>query len=255
VGIVREAGTGRVGCIPRRRLTPHGSGPPAIAAELHSLGSITPAVSHLIQSPVKDPDANARLEALCDGVFAIAMTLLVIELRAPDPESIHSAADLWAALRNDAPTIGAFLLSFTIIFISWVNHHAVIRSVPRTSATFLFANGFLLLTIAFIPFPTALLGKFVLSDRAAPAVVLYNAVLAAQAVSWIVIARSALHGGLARDADAQATLRMNERSGYGAMVLYSLLSIMAVWLPTLAAILTTATWIVWLVISLRAKHT
>jgi uncharacterized membrane protein len=207
-----------------------------------------------MRSGMKGTNANARLEALCDGVFAIAMTLLVIELHVPDPESIHGAADLWAALWSDAPTIGAFLLSFTIIFISWVNHHAVIRSVPRTSATFLFANGFLLLTVAFIPFPTALLGEFVLSDRAAPAVVLYNAALAAQALSWILITRSALRGALARDEDAQRTLRANERSGYGAMVLYTLLAVIAAWLPTLVAALTTATWIAWLVISLRAKH-
>jgi uncharacterized membrane protein len=149
-----------------------------------------------MQSPIKEPNANARLEALCDAVFAISMTLLAIELHAPNPESIHGAGDLWAALRNDASTVGAFLLSFTIILITWVNHHAVMRSVPRTSATFLFANGFLLLTIAFVPFPTALLGEFVLSDRAAPAVVLYNAVLAAQAVSWILITGTALREGL-----------------------------------------------------------
>jgi len=217
------------------------------------LGSIR-TESHLIETPVKDPNANARLEALCDGVFAIAMTLLVIEVGMPDPESIHNAADLWAALWKDVPAIGAFLLSFTIIFITWVNHHAVLRSIPRTSAAFLFANGFLLLTVAFLPFPTALLGEFVLSDRAAPAVVLYNAVLAAQAVAWILITRSALRGGLARDQDAQVSLRMNERSGYGAMVLYSLLSIIAVWLPTVVTMLTAATWIVWLVMSLRAKH-
>jgi uncharacterized membrane protein len=202
----------------------------------------------------EESNANTRLAALCDGVFAIAMTLLVIEVRAPDPESIHSAADLWAVLWSTVPTIVAFLLSFTIIFITWVNHHAVIRSIPRTSATFLFANGLLLLTVAFIPFPTALLGKFVLSDSAAPAVVLYNAILAAQGVAWILIMRSALHGGLARNVDAQDSLRKNERSGYGAMVLYSLLSIIAVWLPTVVAMLTTASWVVWLVMSLRAKH-
>lgn len=69
-----------------------------------------------------DKNANARLEALSDGVFAIAMTLLVIELRAPDPESIHRAADLWATVRHAAPTVAAFLLSFTIIFLTWVNH-------------------------------------------------------------------------------------------------------------------------------------
>ena len=199
-------------------------------------------------------NANARLEALCDGVFAIAMTLLVIEIRAPDPESIHSTADLWSALRHAMPTIGAFLLSFTIIFITWVNHHATIRAVPRTSAAFLFANGFLLMTVAFIPFPTALLGEFILSDHATPAVVLYDAVLVPQAVAWLLITRSALRGGLARDGDAEAALRARERSAYGALVLYSLLAVIAVWLPTTVAILTTATWTVWLVVSLRAKH-
>lgn len=203
---------------------------------------------------MNETNANARLEALCDAVFAIAMTLLVVEVRAPNPGSIHSSADLWAVLQNATPNIGAFLLSFTIIFISWVNHHAVMRSIPRTSATFLFANGFLLLTIAFIPYPTALLGEFVLSDRAAPAVVLYNAVLAAQAVAWILVTRSALHGALACDVDAQDSLRKNERSGYGALGLYSLLAIIAVWFPNTVAAVTTATWIVWLIISLRAKH-
>jgi len=204
---------------------------------------------------MNEHNLNARLEALSDGVFAIAMTLLVIELKAPDPESIHSVADFWASLLHALPIAGSFLLSFTIIFITWVNHHALIRSVPRTSAPFLFANGFLLLTIAFIPFPTALLGEFILTDHAAPAVVLYNAVLAAQAVAWILITQCALRSGLARDDDAQNTLRTSRNNGYGAFVLYSLLSIIAVWFPTAVAILTTATWIVWLVKSLRAKHT
>lgn len=110
---------------------------------------------------MNDRNANTRLEALSDGLFAIAMTLLVIEVRSPDPGSIHSTADLWSALRHAVPTIAAFLLSFTIIFVTWVNHHAVIRAIPGTSATFLFANGFLLLTVAFIPFPTALVGEFI----------------------------------------------------------------------------------------------
>ena len=148
---------------------------------------------------MNDRNANARLEALSDGVLAIAMTLLVIEIRAPDPESIHTANDPWGALRHAMPTIGAFLLSFTIIFITWVNHHAAIRSIPRTSAAFLFANGFMLLTVAFIPFPTALLGEFILTDHAAPAVELYSAVLAAQALSWILFTSATLRRGLARD--------------------------------------------------------
>lgn len=135
-----------------------------------------------------------------------------------------------------------------------MNHHAAIRAIPRTSAPFLFANGLLLLTVALIPFPTALLGEFILSDHAAPAVVLYNAVLAAQAVAWILVTRSAIRTGLARDDRAVVSLRVSERSGYGALALYSLLAVAAIRVPVAAAIVTTATWVVWLVMSLRAKH-
>jgi len=205
-------------------------------------------------SLVTAQNANARLEALSDGVFAIAMTLLVIDVRAPDPRSVHGAADLWAALVHELPIIGAFLLSFAVIFITWVNHHALLRGITRTSAAFLFANGALLLTVAFLPFPTALLGEFAGSASAAPAVVLYDAVLAAQAFAWIVMTRSARRGGLARDADAQATVHANEKRAYGALVLYTLLAVLAVWIPTVVAVLTTATWIIWLVTSLRARH-
>lgn len=201
-----------------------------------------------------ESNANARLEALSDGVFAIAMTLLVIEIRPPTVESIHATADLWQVLAHALPKISAFVLSFTIIFITWVNHHGTIRIVPRTCASFLFANGLLLFSVAFLPFPTALLGEFVLTDHGAPAVVLYNAVLVVQAISWILLTQSAIANGLSRDAQGEAFLRMNHRSGLAAMVLYGALAVLALWLPLPVAILTTATWAAWLVMGLRAKH-
>ena len=131
-----------------------------------------------------ETNANTRLEAFCDGVFAIALTLLIIEIRIPKIESIGSNADLWRALQHLAPEIFAFVLSFIIILITWVNHHGTLRLVHRSSAAFIYANGFLLLTVVFIPFPTALLGAFVWTDHAAPAVVLYDAVIAVQAIGW-----------------------------------------------------------------------
>src|SRR5688572_25275504 len=147
---------------------------------------------------------NARLEAFCDGVFAIALTLLVIEIRLHAPETIQTSAQLWDALWHMAPQIFAFILSFIVIFITWVNHHATLRLVDKSSAAFIYANGFMLLTVAFIPFPTALLGEFILTDHAAPAVVLYNAVLVLQALSWVLLGESALRGGLTSSDDSAA---------------------------------------------------
>lgn len=201
-----------------------------------------------------EANANTRLEALSDGVFAIAMTLLVIEIRPPDVEAIRGTRDLWMALWHAVPKISAFVLSFTIIFITWVNHHGLIRLVPRTCVSFIHSNGLLLLSVAFLPFPTALLGEFVMTGHGAPGVVLYNGVLALQALSWVLMSRTTLANDLARDADAGATIRSYGRNGLGAMALYSVLAVVGLWLPLPAAIVTTATWLVWLVMGLRAKH-
>src|SRR5262245_27941869 len=106
---------------------------------------------------------NSRLEAFCDGVFAIAATLLIIDVRLPSMESIQTTDQLWLALKHLAPIIFAFLLSFMIIIITWFSHHAILKLVNKSSAPFIYANGFLLLTVVIIPFPTSLLGEFILS--------------------------------------------------------------------------------------------
>lgn len=71
-----------------------------------------------------DSNPNARLECFCDGVFAIALTLLIIDIRLPPVATIGSNADFWLALENIVPAIMAFALSFAVIFITWVNHHS-----------------------------------------------------------------------------------------------------------------------------------
>ena len=197
---------------------------------------------------------NARLEALCDGVFAIALTLLILDVKLPPTESITSTAELWRALQHLAPTIFAFVLTFGVILITWVNHHAMLKLVNGTSASFIYANGFLLLTVVSLPFPTGLLGAFLLTDHAAPAVVLYNAVLAVTAIGWILVAGAALRNRLTTDDKSAATLRDGMRNGYFAFVLYALLAILALWFPLAIAIVTTGSWILWLILSIRMQR-
>jgi len=182
------------------------------------------------------------------------MTLLVIEVRAPAVESIRSSTELWHALRHAMPAIFAFVLSFTIVFITWVNHHAAIKLIPKTCASFIYANGLLLLMVAFLPFPTALLGEFVLTDHAGPAVMLYNAVLAGLAVAWVVGSRAALVNDLARDDEAAAIVRANGMNGVWAFVLYAALAVAGLWAPRVVALVTTATWVFWLVLGARIKR-
>jgi uncharacterized membrane protein len=199
------------------------------------------------------PNPNSRLEAFSDGVFAIALTLLIIEIRPPAPDTIRDTAGLWRALAHMAPAVGAFLLSFIIILITWVNHHAAMTLINKSSPHFIYANGLLLLTVVFVPFPTALVGEFLLTDHAAPAVVLYDSVLALQAVGWLLLLGAVEGGHLATSDKAASTLRTNRRYSYYAFALYAFCAGLAVWFPLASAAVTTVTWIFWLMLSIAVK--
>jgi uncharacterized membrane protein len=116
-----------------------------------------------------------RVEAYSDGVFAIAATLLVIEIEVPSIGLQESPAELWRELATLWPSYVAFVLSFVTIFVMWVSHYNAIRLLTGTSHPFLYANGLLLLTIVFLPFPTAVLARSIATDLASAGVVFYAA--------------------------------------------------------------------------------
>ncbi len=198
-----------------------------------------------------DPQHNARLETFCDGVFAIALTLLIIDIKIPAPDRISTTRELWLAIGHLGPSIFAFVLSFAIILITWVNHHAAFKLVNRSSSSFIYANGFLMLTVVIMPFPTALVGEYLLTDHAAPAVVIYNSVTAVQSVAWILVSGVALRSRLTKDERSASVMRDNRRNGYVAFVVYSMLALIALWFPLAIAIVTTILWAYWLTFSLR----
>ena len=202
---------------------------------------------------MSETNPNSRLETFCDGVFAIALTLLIIDIKIPSTAKINTTADLWLALKHIAPSIFAFVLSFAIILITWVNHHATLKLVNRSSPIFIYANGFMLLTVVFIPFPTSLMGEYILTDHAAPAVILYNSTLALQALGWILLIDSAFKNRLGKSERSTLTIRQNRQFGYFAFTLYTLLAIIAIWFPLAIAIVTTLTWIFWLICGIKIK--
>src|SRR3954452_8105678 len=94
-----------------------------------------------------------RLEAFSDGVFAVAITLLVLEIDVPGGEN------LWHDLKEDWPSFAAFAVSFWVIGIIWVNHHGVIDHLRRADRGVLYLNLFLLMSVVLIPFATALMAQ------------------------------------------------------------------------------------------------
>jgi uncharacterized membrane protein len=201
-----------------------------------------------------ETNSNSRLEAFCDGVFAIALTLLIIDIKIPSTAEINNTSDFWYAPKLIVPSIFAFVLSFIVILITWVNHHNSLKLINKSSASFIYANGFLLLAVVFVPFPTSLVGEYISSGHAAPAVILYNSVLALQAIGWILICNAALKNHLCRNEKSTLAISENGRFGYFAFVLYSICAIAAFWFPLTITMITTITWIFWLIYGIKIKH-
>ena len=205
---------------------------------------------------MEEKSNNTRLESFSDGVFAIALTLLIIDIKLPSTENIHTNHELLLALKYLTPSILAFLLSFIVILITWVNHHAALKLVHKSSPHFIYANGLQLLSVVFIPFPTSLLGDFVLTDHAAPAVSLYSAVFGLQAIAWALMTRAALDPAnpLMTSEKAIHAGRMNLKRAYYAAALYTICAIAAFWFPLIIAIFVALTWILWLIIGINIKE-
>jgi len=203
---------------------------------------------------MSEHNPNARLETFCDGVFAIAMTLLIIDIKIPSTVSVTNTDHFWLALKNLTPSILAFLLSFTVIFITWVNHHSNLTLISKTSTSFIYSNGLLLLTVVFVPFPTSLLGEYLFTDHSAPAVILYDGTLGLQALGWIFLCTSSIKDQLTKSETSNMIMAANRKFGYFAFALYSLCAIIAFWLPLVIAIITIVSWIFWLAYGLSIRR-
>lgn len=101
-----------------------------------------------------------RLEAFSDGVFAIAITLLVLDLHVPVGRDIAHGG-LVHALLVQWPIYMAYVLSFVTLLVFWMNHHTTFKHITRTNQAFLILNGLLLMAISVIPFTTALLAEYI----------------------------------------------------------------------------------------------
>jgi uncharacterized membrane protein len=119
-----------------------------------------------------------RLEAFSDGVFAVAITLLVLEIDVPEGDH------LWHKLGDEWPSFASFLVSFWVIGIIWVNHHGVIDHLKRTDRGVLYLNLLVLMSVVLIPFATALMAEHLNTTEDE------NAAAAVYAISFVLMAIS-----------------------------------------------------------------
>lgn len=146
---------------------------------------------------------TSRIEAFSDGMFAIAITLLILEVKIP------SSADgrLAAALLKQWPSYLAFFLSFAYIGVMWMNHHRMFAHIRRSNDTLLILNLLLLLGVTAVPFPTAVLAAHLGTADQRTAAVFYNAVFIVIAIFFNVLWRYAVsHDLLDKSMSASAAM-------------------------------------------------
>ena len=193
-----------------------------------------------VDDEVSTPDRpglrrTARLEAFSDGVFAIAITLLVLDLAVPVTKT--SEQHLLDAVADEWPGYLGYVVSFATVGALWLGHNAITDYLDRADSTLLRVNLLLLFFVSFLPFPTRLLSEYITTDRAERvAVTFYGLTLLIAGALLALFWRYALHARLVRpDAgDEELTLLTHRLTpGLGA---YALLIVVGLFRPVAAVI-------------------
>ncbi len=100
-----------------------------------------------------------RIEAFSDSVIAIIITIMVLELHIPELKESFTEQDVWGVLLALVPKLLAYLLSFIVVAIMWLNHHSLFDKIPHSSSKLVWYNAFLLFAMSLIPLPTAFLAE------------------------------------------------------------------------------------------------
>lgn len=175
-----------------------------------------------------------RLQALTDGVFAIALTLLVLDL----PQPPEDTPDLAGELLHAWPSYAAYTISFVTVAIVWVNHHRLMDGVALADRTLLELNLLLLLFVSLVPWPTGLLAEHLRTpDQASAAAVTYGLVMTAMSAAFTLVwTWLAHHPRLLHPAAGERVRTSVRRSAVGP-VAYAISSLIAIADATVAFVL------------------
>ena len=188
---------------------------------------------------------TGRLESFSDGVFAVAITLLVLNLVVPELRT-PTAAALAVELAKQWPSYLAFVTSFGTILIMWVNHHAVVGLARRADTLFLFANGFLLLHVTSVPFVTALVARYLGTPAAPTACAVYAGGFAVGNVAYNLLWWSIAHERrLLHPHVPQARVDTLTRSFLAGFPVYLAATALAFWNAYASIAVCFCLWILW----------
>jgi uncharacterized membrane protein len=191
---------------------------------------------------------TGRVEAFSDGVFAIAITLLILEIKVPKLSHMSSSGELASALLDLWPSFFAFLLSFFAILIMWINHHGLFNMVRRVNPGFLYANGFLLLLVSFVPFPTSLLAAYLDGKALNAAAAFYCGTFIFISMGYNLIWQCMVRGDLLHHGISAAHVRKITLAYRLGMVVYAVSTIVALSNGFVGLGMNLSLWVLWAVL-------
>jgi uncharacterized membrane protein len=184
----------------------------------------------------QEPPSTARLEAFSDGVIAVIITIMVLELKVPQKDGI---AGLYAIL----PTLFVYVLSFSFTGIYWINHQHLLARIQSADALILYSNLCFLLFLSLLPFFTA----YVIEKKMAPfAVALYAVSMLVTGFSFLLL-RLAIHRSLLRSSDLHTEDQLVRGKHLASLALYLIATPLAYFHAGLSLILIGLVTVVWVV--------
>jgi len=192
---------------------------------------------------------TTRVEAFSDGVFAIAITLLVLEIKVPKIDIHMTNRQLFTSLVNLWPSYFAFLLSFAAVLIMWINHHGFFKYLKTINSKFLYANGFLLLMVTFIPFPTAVLAEHINSPAANVSAAFYCGAMVLVSVAYNVLwFTTAYKRALVKDEISDALILKIRNAYWFGFFVYLLSFIISFFYAIAGLLICISLWIFWIIL-------
>jgi uncharacterized membrane protein len=193
---------------------------------------------------------TTRVEAFSDGVFAIALTLLILGIKVPDLSNFATNKNLYLSLVNLWPSYLAFILSFLAVLIMWINHHGFFKYLKKIDTAFLLVNGFLLLMVTFINYPTAVLAKYIESDAFNIASAFYCGTMVLISIAYNMLwFASAYKRRLVKDEISDALIIKIRNAYWFSFFIYLVAFIISFYLPLIALTISISLWFFWTVLS------
>ena len=179
---------------------------------------------------------KSRLEAFSDGVLAIIITIMVLELRAPETTD-------WEHIRHLLPELVSYVLSFAYVAIYWGNHHHLIHTVRKVNAKIIWANAHLLFWLSLVPFVTGWMGK---TNFGQVTVAVYGLLMLICGGAYNIL-NAVIRSGYASETNLSKALGKHRRKGFISLVSYSAAAVLAFVHPYISYGIYLAVAVLWII--------